>query len=558
MSAARYTESDVRRLAGPRSYERGLGYLDAVGPLRVEKNRIIATVDGTERYRVILDDRDGPRAACDCPYGEDGHFCKHCVAVALTALHGAGRLPALREQAAKRDAVLETWLAGLGRDELLGLVRERLAEDADFKDMLALRATAADGDTTAIRAEITVLLDPAAFSQYEYIAYEDAPGYAGQVTRAAQAIRDLAAGGRGAIAVALAREGIRRVTGVYESADDSDGCIADAAADLERAHLDACLAASPDPDETAQWLIDHCLGDGGEYLEIEPADYHDVLGVQGLATLRALGEEARARNPSGWAEKYLMESLARAAGDIDELIALHTADLEANGYTHLAVAGELEAAGRAGEALEWAESGLRHASTEGERVHRGLVDYTAERYARDGRTADALTVRRDHFKAERSLHAYRALRAAARADDRWDAERPPALELLRADAEEGRGNRWGGGAVLVDALTDDEDFDAAWTAATGLATADQLLRLADASAGARPADALAVYSRSVESCCQYTGDGNYARIADLLTKVRACHEELGTPHDFTAYVARLRTEQKRKRNLMRVLDQRGL
>ncbi|MEU0842305.1 hypothetical protein ABZ370_22910 [Streptomyces sp. NPDC005962] len=118
------------------------------------------------------------------------------------------------------------------------------------------------------------------------------------------------------------------------------------------------------------------------------------------------------------------------------------------------IAGELEAADRPGEALEWVENGLRHAAAEGEPVHRGLVDYLAERYAGDGRTADALTVRRDHFRAEHSLHAYRALRAAARADGRWDAERPPALELLRADAGEGRRNRWGGGPVLIDALTD--------------------------------------------------------------------------------------------------------
>ncbi|MET8181598.1 SWIM zinc finger family protein [Streptomyces sp. NPDC005336] len=509
MCTARYTESDVRELAGPRSYERGLGYLDAVGRLRVDADRITATVQGTERYRVALEDGDSLRAACDCPYGEDGHFCKHCVAVALTVLREPGELPALRGEAAARETALDTWLDGLSRDELLALVRKRLAEDADFKDLLSVRAVMAGGDITAVRADITALLDPAEFSQYGYIAYEDAHGYAAQVTRAAEAIRDLATAGQGAAAIAAAREAIRRVTGVYESADDSDGCIADAAAELERAHLYACVAEPPDPDETARWLVDHCLGDGGEYLELEPADYRDVLGAQGLATLRALGEEALARNPSGWAEKYLMESLARAAGDLDELIAIHAADLDPDGYTHLVIAGELEAAERAGEALEWAEGGLRHAATEGEPVHRGLVDYVAERYACDDRTADALAVRRDHFQAERSLLAYRALRAAARADGRWDAERPPALELLRADAEEGRKSRWGGGAVLIDALTDDEDFDAAWIAAPVLATSDQWLRLADASAAARPADALAVYVRDVVARCQYTGDGSY-------------------------------------------------
>ncbi|MGW7576533.1 SWIM zinc finger family protein [Streptomyces sp. NPDC054765] len=558
MYHASYTDTHIRELAGPRSYERGLDYLDAVSGLRAAAGRITATVQGIERYRVVLDGGARLRATCDCPYGEDGHFCKHCVAVALTALREPDRLTALCKEAAACDTTLHGWLNGLGRDELLAVLRERLAEDADFKELLALRAAMSDGDTTAVQAGITALLDPAEFSQYGYLTYAEVPGYASQVTRAADAIRDLATAGRGAAAVLAARAAIHRLTGVYETADDSDGCLGDAAADLERAHLDACVAAPPDPDETAQWLIDHCLGDGAEYLEIQPADYRDVLGVQGVATLRALGKEALNRNPSGWAEKYLMESLARAAGDLDELIGLHAADLHPDGYTHLVVAGELDAAGRSGEALEWAERGLRHTAAEDESPHRGLVDYVAERYARDERTADAVTVRRDHFQTDHSLHAYRALRTAARADGSWDTERPPALELLRIDAEEGRKARWGGGAVLIDALTDDGDLDAAWTAAQDRAHPAQWLRLADSSAASRPADALAVYLRAVEERCRCTGDGNYAEIANLLGKARACHERLGTPDDFTAYLAGLRTGQKRKRNLIRILDQRGL
>jgi uncharacterized Zn finger protein len=306
MSTTRYTVADVRELAGPRSYERGLGYLDAVSRLRVDAGRITATVQGTRRYHVALHDGGRLEAACDCPYGEDGNFCKHCVAVALTVLRDPARLPALREDAAARDTALDTWLDALDREELHALLRERLAEDEDFRELLSLRAAMAGGDTTAVRAGITALLDPAEFSQYGYIAYEDAPGYAAQVTRAADAIRDLAAAGQGAAAIAAAREAICRLAGVYESADDSDGCIADAAAGLAQAHLEACTAGSPDPDETAQWLIDHLLGDGGELIDIELDEYRDVLGVQGLATLRALGEEARLRNPSGWAEKYLV------------------------------------------------------------------------------------------------------------------------------------------------------------------------------------------------------------------------------------------------------------
>jgi hypothetical protein len=42
----------------------------------------------SERYelRLILG-RDGLDGECDCPWGEEGNFCKHCVAVALVYLY---------------------------------------------------------------------------------------------------------------------------------------------------------------------------------------------------------------------------------------------------------------------------------------------------------------------------------------------------------------------------------------------------------------------------------------------------------------------------------------
>ena len=84
------------------------------------------------------------------------------------------------------------------------------------------------------------------------------------------------------------------------------------------------------------------------------------------------------------------------------------------------------------------------------------------------------------------------------------------------------------------------------------------LRLADASADSHPAAALAVYQTTIGALKVQTGDDNYRRIASLLLSARACHRALGTADEFRRYVAALRAEQKRKRNLMKILDQNGL
>jgi hypothetical protein len=52
--------------------------------------------------------------------------------------------------------------------------------------------------------------------------------------------------------------------------------------------------------------------------------------------------------------------------------------------------------------------------------------------------------------------------------------------------------------------------------------------------------------------------GSYQQIVRLLLGARACHHKLGIQQEFADHPAALRAEQKRKRNLMRILDQHGL
>ncbi len=82
-----FIEDDLVALAGSRSFQRGGGYLDAVASVDEVPGGVVATVYGTEAYEVRLVD-DGGRldGSCDCPFGVEGNFCKHCVAVGLTLL----------------------------------------------------------------------------------------------------------------------------------------------------------------------------------------------------------------------------------------------------------------------------------------------------------------------------------------------------------------------------------------------------------------------------------------------------------------------------------------
>ncbi|MEU0003447.1 SWIM zinc finger family protein [Streptomyces sp. NPDC006314] len=552
-----FGEDDVRALAGTRSFERGLGYLDAVSGLEVGEGSVTAVVHGTDVYEVQLTlGGDGLSGWCDCPYGQEGNFCKHCVAVGLTVLRRAKTIPHQRAAARARTSGLEAWLSALSRDELLALVREQVAEDRELRRRLELRAAAARSDLGTVRERIMVLIDPRPFARYGYVEYADAAGYGRQVAEAAAALRALTTDGQAAQAVGLAEEAIRVLGKDYGDIDDSDGVVGQAAAAVAEAHLEACRVARPDPKRLAEWLAGTVLDDSNDVTDLDPLDYADVLGSSGLARMRQLANEAFRSGPSGWAARYLMERLVKAEGEVDALVALHAQDLDPSGATHLLIAEELESAGRADEALAWAERGLRDCATE-TYIDGRLVDYVCVRYAKAGRAADAVAVRRDRFRHERSLAAYRQLRSAARAADCWEAERAAALATLEEDARREQGGRYGG-PVLIDALLDDGDLDAAWREAAGRADDRQWERLADLSREMCPAEALGVYLRLVERSKEPTGDRAYEHLARLLLGARECHRALGTEDPFTAYLAGLRTELKRRRKLMTILDRYGL
>ncbi|BAU86047.1 zinc finger SWIM domain protein [Streptomyces laurentii] len=544
------TEAKLKSLAGARSFERGQDYTDAVSGVEFDGDRITAFVHGTERYEVelVLRGARGPVGECDCPYGQEGNFCKHLVALGLTLLARKADIPRMRKEARGRARGLDAWLSGLAREELLAVVREEAAEDSRLRRRLELRAASARGDLAGIRSRVRELLDIGPFARYGCVEYADAHAYADQAGQAVSAIRSLTASGRAADAMTLAREAIEVLAGVVENVDDSDGCLETVGTGLADAHHEACRTAAPDPEELAQWLAAHALRDACDLADIDPLDYADLLGERGMVALRRHAVEAWQANRTGWAEKDLMQRLAKSGRDIDTLIAVHAADLAPNGHSHLLIARELDTAGRTPEALEWAERGIRE-TDDLATVDTALVDHLADRYTRIGRLADAITLRRDHFAARRTLLTYRQLRATAETTGHWPAERENALTLLRAD----------GDRVLIDILLDDQDLDAAWQAATAFGAHDgQWLTLADHSRPTRPADALPVYLRLAARLAPQTGNAAYEQLVSLLLSIRDCHHRLGTPDDFTAYVTTLRATHKRKRNLMRLMDEHGL
>jgi uncharacterized Zn finger protein len=554
-----FTEDELLQAAGPRSFERGLDYVEAVEELEFEGAEINAIVTGTYEYDVtIWRERAKLAGQCSCPWSQEGNFCKHCVAVGLAALASAGG-PKVEGQAAivPVHTDLESWIDALGADELREELRALIRGDRGLRRRFELRAAQASQDVEQVRKLARQLLGRGGLR--EPIEYEDAFDYARNVREVAEAIIVLIDKGHAVEALDLIREALSDTRAAIEDAEnsDSDGTIAHAMAQLLPIHLRACRETSPDPTELAGHIAEHNLAVPHEFdFAYNVADYAEMLSEAGVVLVCDVYRAAYERNPKGWREKQLMEQLVRASGDLDALVEFLSRDLDSRGYQHLRIAQELEVADRVDEALRWAEAGLRDATGF---IGTDLVEFVALRYGQAGRMDDLLTLRRDRFRAEMTVSHYELLRETAERCAAWPEERDRAMTLLHEDlAKQSPKAQYGMGPVLIDILVLEGDYDAAWELSRKAGSEPQRLKLAALIRADKPEEALDVYEHALAPLRTQSGEDVYRRDVELLQAIRACHAHLGTEPAFAAYLAAFRKEQRRKRNLMRLLDSVGL
>ncbi|GGK28829.1 hypothetical protein GCM10010124_21940 [Pilimelia terevasa] len=274
-----FTEDDLREIADGRSFDRGVGYRDAVVEIRHTPAGVWARVRGTSTYTVELsgcpDLLDG---ACRCPYGAEGAFCKHCVAVGLALLDGVVPEPA---EPTADPAALRSWLRTLPHDDLVDLA---VAMAHDYPAIhAALMTRAADGGALDV-VDGAALLEPLYVDEYlddrAARRYADAAGHVLDVL-AALADSDPVRASK------LYRRAVEQLSAQAAQADDSSGEIASAAAAAYAGYGRVCArAGEPAPAVLAGWLADLVLDDQW-VLDVDLTDYADALGSAGVAAFQA-------------------------------------------------------------------------------------------------------------------------------------------------------------------------------------------------------------------------------------------------------------------------------
>lgn len=135
----------------------------------------------------------------------------------------------------------------------------------------------------------------------------------------------------------------------------------------------------------------------------------------------------------------------------------------------------------------------------------------------------------------------------------WPEQHDRALGLLRKHTNSQRDR-----SLLVAVLLLDGEVDQAWAEATaGGCRRDQWLELARRRENDHPDDAIPLWREEVTREIAAMSNPSYANAVALIERIARLMSTAGRDDEFAPYVAGIATEHRRKRNLMKVLAERG-
>ncbi len=534
------TKQTLEERAHGNAYSFGRRYLQkgGVSDLTARKNVVSANVRGWDLYQVELRVAHGKLSGrCPCPVGSDGRFCEHIVAAGLAWLErrrGRGvQVSGYRSQGGSR--------AG------------RLSEQSHD----AAQARPVRADPGSIRAAI----DSVTSLRQTGLRVQTAT-YARKFESVLDALEKLLAAGHAATVVEMAAYGLERSGGMRRWRYDPDQGFEQVDSEFLSLHLRACAVAKPDPADLARWLFHFELSSAHAAWEGIFVRYAELLGDKGLAVYRELAvAEWRAR-PSRLDEgSRLQEAVCHAAlltVDPDLLSEVVRADFS-KPWAYYVTARQCMELGLPDKAIAWAELGVKASPAA---PHPGLRELLTEEYGRRGRMTEALSQVWAQFTEGLRIEDYRRLRVYAQKAGQAVVWRDEALEYLRertartrttGSAEQQERERCG--SLLVKILLSEKNVEAAWREAhVSGCDGEVWFKLARARETKHPADAIRVYQQLAEHMVQRGGNFEYRAAVRYLRRAADIITRLGQPKKFREYLAGFRERNKRKKNLLWLLD----
>lgn len=582
---AQLTEGIIRALSTPQSFERGQQYYHAGAVFNTYRqgDLLFGECKGSTapayRLRVELDEGGVRAAFCTCPY-EMGGYCKHIVALLLSCLYTP-------EEFTERRGI-DDMLAGLNREDLVGLIQKMVEHDHSLYDWLEIAipftSTSPKAEESPRKKKRQTQVSAKAYRRQIKNILHSLDGYRmseaywmigdmveelAQIVDSAQAFLE-AGDAEGAITILMVL--LEEVTGSYEQFDDSDGELGGFLDQLGQPLAEAILSAElseeerqeleddlePIVDELSDYGIDGlevalvALEQGwadevGEDREIEDEDEDEWYGDVDLtqAKLNVLERQGRTDEYlrlcqlTGEYRRYALKLLEVGRNEEAMMIALN--NLTAAGDA-LSVAQKLRDLGQVRDAITIGERGLSLAGHK-----HSLGTWLGPLEEAQGRSGPAIQAYLAAFTSIPSLELYQTVKRLA--GPSWNELRSQMMEILRAASNS---------SVLADVYLVEGDWDGAIHVAdqAGFWSYSLIEKVADAVITHRPNWVIRVSTQQAEGLIKKTQSKYYPAAARWLLKVKMAYLASGRQNEWQAYLSDLKTTYARRPALQREL--RGL
>jgi tetratricopeptide (TPR) repeat protein len=514
--------------------------------------------------------------------GVDGTFCKHCVAVALAWMNrqpqplapehgGKAKRGGIRKEVTLADA--GKFLNAEEKDTLIRMMLDWAKEDRGVRERLVLYAARRSGPGTSAAAVRRAFEN--AVRVRDFVPYREAAGWARDVDRAIDSIEQLLNDGQAAAVIELCESALQSLLVAIQRIDDSDGYFGTLRDRLQEIHFRACGEARPNPVELATRLFKWELHGDFDIFYGAVKQYAEILADKGMAAYRALAEAEWKKAPSRKSREmhsesgrhfritHIMESLAQASGDIDELVSVMSRDLS-SAYYYWRIAEVYRESGQHDNALLWAEKGLQAFP---DRTDVRLREFTAHEYHRRHRHADAMKLMWSEFLDHPWLDTYKVLEQHARKAAAWPEWRERALAAIGERIAKSKQTTRGQGqpfwiapdsdnSLLVEIFLYESNPEEAWSAArVGGCSRTLWLRLAAIREKDHPEDAAPIYLEWAEAEVAATTNGRYEDSVALLVKAASIMRRLNRSAEFIHRLDALRVKYKIKRNFIKLIEQ---
>lgn len=554
-------DNELIEMAGQGAFERGYDYYRQgyVGDLEICGNRIVASVSGTELYRVELL-RNGAEldGSCDCPASDGIAFCKHCVA---TALELRDRLTefALTTADSGDNNILKAYLAEQDPATLVSYVLQVLPKDPLLYERLQRQAMLAANSLDAKELKRSITQVTPLQDIFDWVKVR---AYFRRLEVTLKGILEVVDQLPADILLKTALHGIMRLNKALERIDDSGGYREYPQALLRELHRNALRRVDWTPERRAQHLLEQALADPWDQYEAMPLDYADALGEAGLRAFYTAVEThfaALATPPknAGFDDRlpylrlrnYLMMR-AREEDDFDEMIRLEkvtaTTDIDFDNIARLYLQkGDPEIASRwlsKADALDKRDRSSRKALWAS--VHMAMGNWDA-----------AIKAQEAVFQRDASYDDYRELMELAEQTGRVADVRKSIFVFLRSQDQALSWSDERRACTLARILKDDQNWAALkQTALARISNSDRLLESARWIAELSLADAGPVYEKAIDALVVRKTNRSYRAAVRALREARSVFDAVGALA-FDEFVSQLRDTHFRKRNFMATLNE---